>query len=244
MNKNLSPSTLPNNNLFKYFALLACFCLSSPKPAFCTEKPLWELGLGISALSFPDYRGSDESRLYTIPFPYLIYRGDHLKADRHGLRGIFLGTDIVNVNVSVSASLPVNSRDNRARQGMPDLQPTVKIGPALGIRLWVSRDHRIKVHLKLPVQAAFTIENNVRDIGWILSPRLNIDIAKLSGWNLGALTGPIFSTERYHDFFYSVAGEYVTGSRPFYDAKGGYSGVQFLIALSKRYRRYWVGSYC
>ena len=59
------------------------------------EKPLWEAGLGIGALSFPDYRGSDQTRLYPVPVPYFVYRGDFLKADRNGLRGEFLNREYV-----------------------------------------------------------------------------------------------------------------------------------------------------
>ena len=41
-------------------------------PAIATDKPMWELGIGMSALSFPDYRGSDESGFYAVPFPYFV----------------------------------------------------------------------------------------------------------------------------------------------------------------------------
>jgi len=94
------------------------------------------LGVGISALSLPDYRGSDESSLYAIPFPYLVYRGTFLKADRNGIRGTFFGSDRIELNLSLGASLPVSSDDNPARQGMPDLQPTVEFGPALDLNLF------------------------------------------------------------------------------------------------------------
>ena len=114
-------------------ALLFACCAGH---AFAAEKPLWELGAGISALSLPDYRGSDQASVYAIPFPYLIYRGEFLKADRHGIRGTFFGTDRTELNLSLGASLPVNSDDNRARQGMPDLQPTVELGPSLDLKLW------------------------------------------------------------------------------------------------------------
>ena len=34
-----------------------------------------------------------------------------------------------------------------------------------------------------------------------------------------------------------------TATRPAYQAGGGYSGTQFIAALSKRFPRYWVGGY-
>ena len=210
------------------------------------EKPLWELGVGISALSLPDYRGSDESSLYAIPFPYLIYRGTFLKADRNGIRGTFFGSDRIELNVSLGASLPVNSDDNPARQGMPDLQPTVEIGPSLDFNLWRTADRRYKLDLRLPVRTAVTVKEGMDDIGWVFSPRLNLDIsdvAGLAGWNMGLLAGPMVGSERNHEYFYSVAPQYATADRPAYDAKGGYAGSQFLMSVSKRYPKYWLGAF-
>jgi len=210
------------------------------------EKPLWELGVGISALSLPDYRGSDESSLYAIPFPYLIYRGTFLKADRNGIRGTFFGSDRIELNVSLGASLPVNSDDNPARQGMPDLQPTVEIGPSLDFNLWRTPDRRYKLDLRLPVRTAVTVKEGMDDIGWVFSPRLNLDIsdvAGMAGWNLGLLAGPLYGSERNHDYFYTVAPQYATAERPAYDAKGGYAGSQFMMTTSKRYPKYWLGAF-
>ena len=214
--------------------------------ACAAEKPLWELGAGISALSFPDYRGSDESSLYAIPFPYFVYRGTFLKADRNGIRGTFFDSDRIELNLSVGASLPVNSDDNQARQGMPDLQPTLEFGPSLDLNLWRTPDRRTRLDLRLPVRTAVTVKDGMRDIGWVFSPRLNLDItdvAGLAGWNMGLLAGPMVGSERNHEYFYSVAPQYATPDRPAFDAKGGYAGSQVLMSMSKRYPKYWLGAF-
>jgi len=222
--------------------LLACLLA----PAVASEKPLWELGVGVTTLYFPDYPGSDEFSPYVLPFPYFVYRGDFFKADRDGIRGIFFDSDRIEINLSLGASLPVNSDENRARQGMPDLQPTVEVGPALDIHLWRTKDQRYKLDLRLPIRTAVTVRGGVDDVGWVFSPRINLDIvdvAGLSGWNLGLLAGPLFGSERNHDYFYSVAPQYATADRPAFDAEGGYSGSQFLMAVSKRYSKYWLGAF-
>ncbi len=59
-------------------AILLVLCILLPQSAGSEEKPLWELGIGTGILRMPDYRGSDESRWYLLPYPYVIYRG-HLK---------------------------------------------------------------------------------------------------------------------------------------------------------------------
>jgi outer membrane scaffolding protein for murein synthesis (MipA/OmpV family) len=214
--------------------------------AAAAEKPLWELGIGVSALSFPDYRGSDQSSLYAIPFPYLVYRGTFLKADRQGIRGTFFDSDRIELNLSVGASLPVNSDDNRARQGMPDLQPALELGPSLDFKLWRTPDRRTQLDLRLPVRTAVTVKDGMHDIGWVFSPRLNldlIDVAGFDGWNMGLLAGPMVGSARNHAYFYSVAPQYATAERPAFEARGGYAGSQFLMSLSKRYPKYWLGAF-
>ncbi|MBU1394996.1 MAG: MipA/OmpV family protein [Gammaproteobacteria bacterium] len=231
---------------YRHLSLAALLFACSAGHAFAAEKPLWELGAGISALFLPDYRGSDQASVYGIPFPYLIYRGEFLKADRHGIRGTFFGTDRIELNLSLGASLPVNSDDNRARQGMPDLQPTVELGPSLDLNLWRTPDRRTRLDLRLPVRTAVTVTGGMDDIGWVFSPRLNLDItdvAGLAGWNMGLLAGPMYGSERNHDYFYTVAPQYATAGRPAFDAKGGYAGSQFMMTMSKRYPKYWLGAF-
>ncbi len=214
--------------------------------ALAADKPLWELGIGASALAFPDYRGSDESGLYAIPLPYVVYRGEFLKADRNGIRGTFFDSDRIELNLSLGASLPVNSDENTARRGMPDLDPSLEIGPSVDINLWRAPDRRYKLDLRLPLRAALNVRDSLRDIGWVFSPRLNLDITGvpgLPGWNLGLLAGPMYGSERNHAHFYSVDAAHATPDRPVFDAKGGYAGSQFLLALSKRYPKYWVGAF-
>ncbi len=227
-------------------AFTALLFAGLPALAIASEKPLWEVGAGVTAVYFPDYPGSDESSSYLLPFPYFVYRGDFFKADRDGIRGILFDSDRIEFNISLGASLPVNSNENRARQGMPDLQPTVEIGPSLDINLWRTTDRRYKLDLRLPIRTAVTVSGGVDDVGWVFSPRLNLDIvdvAGLSGWRLGLLAGPLYGSERNHDYFYSVAPQYATADRPAYDAEGGYAGSQFLMAVSKRYPKFWLGAF-
>jgi len=75
-------------------ALLTCVTGTS----IAEEKPLWELGFGFFALTSPDYRGSDESRDYLLPLPYIIYRGDILRVDRSGIYGRLFESDRVNLD--------------------------------------------------------------------------------------------------------------------------------------------------
>ena len=214
--------------------------------AHAREEPLWEAGLGLAGLYFPDYRGSDQSRGYVLPFPYLVYRGDMVKADREGLRGTFFRSDAVDLDLSVGASLPVSSSRNHAREAMPDLKPSIEAGPSLEVNLWSLSGHRAKLDLRLPVRAGVTLEANPRYIGLQAFPHLNLDVhdpAGFAGWNLGLLAGPIYADARHNRYFYEVEPAFATPSRPAYQPGGGYAGAAFIGALSKRFPRYWLGGF-
>lgn len=208
--------------------------------------PLWEIGAGVGVLALPDYRGSDETSTYALPTPYFVYRGKYLKADRSGLRAKLFDNDRIEANLSLNATVPVNSRNNHARRGMPDLKPTVEVGGNVSLALWNSTDSRMKLDFRAPLRTAVTVESSPKQIGWLFAPNFNLDIADpagFAGWKLGMQAGPLFNSHKYNDYFYSVDPDQTLADRPAYQARGGYSGSQFTMALSKRYRRYWVGGF-
>ena len=227
-------------------SLAVCCALAVCAPAAAEELPLWELGVGVGAFALPDYRGSDQGRGYALPVPYLVYRGEFLKADRHGIRGELFESERVELNLSVAASLPVNSSRNAARAGMPDLDPSAELGPSLELALWRSSDGRDLLELRLPLRAAFTLESSPRAIGWVATPNLNLDLpgrGALAGWNFGFLAGPLYGSRRQHEYFYGVAPQFATPARPAYAAPGGYAGFQFLAAASRRFDSFWLGAF-
>jgi outer membrane scaffolding protein for murein synthesis (MipA/OmpV family) len=213
--------------------------------AHSEEKPLWEFGMGVGAIEFPDYRGSDEMHVYPVPVPYFVYRGRFLKADRNGVRGELFDRRYAELNVSVNGTIPVNSADNDARRGMPDLKPTFELGPSLDLHVWRSTDERMKLDVVMPVRVPITIESSPQSLQWTFAPRLNIDFDNVgrTGWNFGAGIGPVFAADRFHDYYYSVPARFATPTRPEYHADGGYSGMHVLAGLSKRFPNYWVGAF-
>jgi outer membrane scaffolding protein for murein synthesis (MipA/OmpV family) len=230
---------------------VACSALALAAVAFvptaaAREEPLWEAGLGVSALHFPDYRGAAHARAYALPLPYFVYHGDFFKSDRHGMRGIFFKTDQVDFNLSVGASLPVSSAENPERKGMPDLKPAFEIGPSLDVTMWRSDDRRARLDLRLPVRGAISVESSPRYIGTQFFPHANVDVrdpAGFAGWNLGVLAGPVYTDSRYNRYYYEVPSQFATPDRPAYTPGGGFGGLQFIVALSKRFPKFWAGGF-
>ena len=227
--------------------LVAILVSAAALPVRAAELPLWEFGLGPIGLRLPDYRGSDESRSYTYPFPYFIYRGDFLRVDREGVRGILFESNRVELGLSLNGTPPTDSDKNRTRQGMPDLDPTLEIGPRLNLTLAQDRAKDWRLDLRLPLRAAIAVDlPEARGIGWVFAPHLNLEThpSFLNGtWNLGVQAGPLFATAKYHRYFYAVEPEFATPERPAYSPGGGYSGTLALAYLSRRFGSFWLGAF-
>ncbi len=205
-----------------------------------------ELGVGVAVLQFPAYRGSDQSSTLVLPFPYLEYRGDFFKADREGVRASLFDSDRVEFSLSVSGSPPSKSDGIERRKGMPNLKPSLEVGPQLNTLLSDPQNKEIKLKLRLPLRQGITIENQPQNVGLTFSPNLNLDVVNpwgMPGGNLGFIIGPIFTSKKQNDNFYTVAAPYATASRPAYQARGGYAGSQVLVSLSRKMGDMWVGSY-
>lgn len=215
-------------------------------PVWAQEQPLWEVGAGVLAVQLPAYRGAEESTHDVLPIPYIVYRGDYLKADRDGVRGVLVDADTYEVNLSFAASPPVNSSSVNVRQGMPDLRASLETGPSVDITLWQSAGQGVKLRMFIPVRAAFTLEGDPKFIGWQITPRLNLDVDSplgLRGWTLGTVGGPIYGSQEQHAYFYGVAPEFSSATRPAYEAKAGFAGFQLVSALWKRFPNFWMGGF-
>ncbi|MEN9560699.1 MAG: hypothetical protein RLZZ502_1910 [Pseudomonadota bacterium] len=219
------------------------FLLAMLVPALGAAESLWELGLGAGALVVPDYRGSNQTRAYAVPMPYVIYRGEVFKMDRDGLRAQLLASTGMALDISAAGSFPVNSEKNEARKGMPNLGGSVELGPSLNVNLWTSGSN--KLELRLPVRAVITAGKGqgIDYNGLVFTPRLNIDFKNIAGWDYGSYVGLNFADKRHHDYFYTVSPLYATSTRKAYEAKAGYGGASWVAGMSRRIDKVWVGAF-
>jgi MipA family protein len=226
----------------RFLLIILSGILILPAISSGTEKPLWELGIGGGFLLMPDYRGSDKTRAYLLPFPYAVYRGGIFKVEDQRISGRIFRTDRITLDFSGYGAVPVKSNDNDARAGMPDLDPTFELGPALRIKLLDSLDDKYKLSISLPARAFFSTDfHSVRHEGWVFSPRINFEKGDLipdTGLNLGVSVGPMFADRGYHEYFYTVDPAFATASRQAYSAGGGYSGTTLTIGLGKTYKQF------
>jgi outer membrane scaffolding protein for murein synthesis (MipA/OmpV family) len=212
--------------------------------AQAAQEPLWELGAGLGGLRLPHYRGSDQYHDLVLPVPYAIYRGKIFRATRDGARAVLLDSERVDLDLSLAATAPARSKDNLARAGMPDLPPTLELGPKLNVVLGRGRAEQLdwKLDFRLPVRGVVQLNSSFKDVGWTVSPVLNLDL-KWQGWNLGAQAGPLWASRRYNAQYYDVAAPYATATRPAYAAPAGNGGWNWTTAASRRLGAFWVGAY-
>jgi MipA family protein len=223
--------------------LSAVLCMAvslAAMPAAAEPQPLWEAGLGASAISLPHYRGSDQNKSWLLPLPYFVYRGDILRADREGARAVFVDSQRFDVDVSVSATAPTRGDDNVARRGMPELAGTLQVGP--NVNLHLAQGSGWKAELRLPVHAVVTLQREPKAIGWTAQPNVNVDW-RIADWNLGAQIGLLAGTRRYHDYIYGVDPRYATAERHAYDAPGGGAGWRLTTGVSRRSGNWWFGAF-
>lgn len=200
-----------------------------------------ELGIGLFALSTPDYRGSTHTQNKVIPFPYIKYRGERLRVD-NGVEGrLFKAPDLL-LSLSGNGTLP-SSDNNPEREGMDELDATAEIGPSLEYRLF--HDESNSLWLELPVRIAISIGDNIDLIGLVIQPRLawRKPAAGKYDWRLRFATGPLFANQSYHDYYYDVQDDEVTATRPAFNAEQGYSGYRADFSYSKRINKLWLGGF-
>lgn len=227
--------------------LLLVLCLLAPVAAGAAELPRWELGAGATAFRLPDYRGSDESRGYVYPFPYVVYRTQRLRLDRQGLRALLFEGSRLELNFSAHATPPVDSDENEARRGMPHLDTTFEVGPQAQLTLLGRQGQAPRLDLRLPFRAVIATDlAYAKSAGTVAYPHLNLSLRPVVAgvpWNVSLQGGALFATRANHQYFYGVDARYATPQRPAYTAPGGYSGAVALASLSRRFERVWMGAF-
>lgn len=227
-------------------ALVLGFAAAAPATQ-AEERPLWELAAGGGVISLPFYRGAEGNQVLPVPFVYPVYRGDVLKVDEEGIRGLFIDSDRVKLDLSADGTVPSSGNDVEAREGMPSLDATLQIGPSLTIDLWARDEpHREKVILTLPLRGVLTLDLTPDYIGLAASPKLTYHRqARFADryWLLGLTGGIELGSKKLHDFFYTVDPEFETADRPVFDADGGYAGTRFTLSAQGRRGRNWIGAF-
>ncbi|MGB5407020.1 MAG: MipA/OmpV family protein [Thiogranum sp.] len=227
--------------VFIFFAFEQAFADGKEEKTPGDGKPLWEFGVGAFSGWLPDYPAAGQNTVRTIAVPVPIYRGEIWRVggeeNRGAVSGRFINKDRYEFDVSLSGAFPVDSGSNNARRDMPDLDFLFGIGPQLIFKLINEPGHR-KLNLNLQARAVYSTDfSSIDSRGYVFNPKLNYTRKHVTDLDLKVFTsvGPIFATEKLMDYFYQVDPEFVTPTRPAYDADAGYLGSNMTLGVSKRF---------
>lgn len=205
--------------------------------------PLWEIGFGGAGAYLPHYPAAAQSQARFLPFPWLTYRGNIFRSDEKGVRGRIIQSDKIELDISVSGSLPVSDDDNDARSGMPELDWLGEVGPRLQINMLKSgnENRAARVDFELPVRSVFStdISDSFEWRGIVTAPSLSYSNKNFNGTGLNFKISaePIFASEKLMDYFYQVDPQYVQSGRGAYDAEAGYLGSRLSFGVNRKFGR-------
>ena len=207
-------------------------------PGAVQRQALWDLGVLGGVIAMSHYRGASETSIYAMPVPFLVYRGEYLRANRSGVSGVLTPADWLEFRLSLSGSPPV-PESNDARAGMAELGATLEFGPEL--RLYMLRTERQRLYFGTAVRFVTGVgPDNLDLVGAGVRTRTEVvwrreDLGADGHWSVGVRAGVDFSDRAYHGFFYDVEGAVARPERPEYDPAAGYGGCSISVNIVHRF---------
>lgn len=220
--------------------LLAAAHVQAEETADSNLPGLWGIRLVAFGQDFPAYPSSSEQNLTLLPIPYPVYRGKILRfgEDLEDIANSrILNGDRVKLSIGLNASFPEDSDKLSVRTDMPDLDFLVEAGPELKIALKGGPDEDRELKLSLQVRWAVSLDGlDLKGRGFIFNPELEYLARDLLGprIELRFRVAPAWATRDYMNYFYGVAPEFATSSRPRFDASSGYLNTEFLVGLNRK----------
>ncbi len=216
---NLLRRALTGGLLLSASALAVAQTAGAGAPAAPTL-PRWEagaLGLLVSQQAYP---GANQQVQRALLLPYIVYRGEVLRADRGtaGLRA--LQSDAFELDIGASAALGSSSRSLDARRGMPDLGTLVELGPRLRWTLHRAPDGS-RWRLDLPLRSVHDLSDGLQRRGTAFEPELKWQGLVGGQWFVNTGLSAVVVDRSLAQTFYGVTPAQATVSRPAYSAKAG-----------------------
>lgn len=202
-------------------ALFLCAASAGGQQIDDKSLPLWEVGVFGGTAFTPAYPASGARSRRTLILPFLLYRGEVLRADQSGIGARLLHTNAVEFDVGFALSLPARSDDVPARRGMPDLGSLIEFGPRLKINL-ANPAPGSYLRLEAPLRSVIEVKGGLRRAGWAFEPKLVYETGDALGtWNLDAHLGVVLGNASLNNYFYEVKPQFATDERPPYRARSG-----------------------
>lgn len=198
---------------------------STNAPPGAPKLPLWEAGVFGMVGRLPLYRGANEYKVYVLPLPYVIYRGEILQADKEGIRGLFYRSRRVETDLSLNGNPPVDDSSD-ARRGMSELEPLVEVGPSLKFHLCRGTRYP-RLDAEVAGRGVISVDRDdlsTRYEGKRVALGLGLLESRFMPWLMGMRVGVDFADADYNSYFYDVSESEALPDRAPYRSRGGYGG--------------------
>lgn len=225
----------------RFIGMVLAVCLAGNSHALLDGE--LELGIGLGSQYINDYRGSKETQVQVLPFPFVKYHGDFLRVDRKGAVGKLYESRTVEFNLSADLALNGDSHDNALRQGMDELASAVQMGPQLNVNI-TGDSFDDGLSIRFPFRGVVAVDTKkIEYIGYNFEPKLTYRWPQFySEWDGKLDVGLIYGSRKLHSYYYSVGAEDATLDRPLYEAKAGYSGAFVKLGSKARFGNFVYGA--
>lgn len=203
-----------------------------------------EFALGFTTFVAPRYPGSDSYQRFVYPLVSFSYNGPLFSVKRNRFKSAFTRAPRLTLGLGANASPPVSSSAVAARQGMPDIDPTIQIGPSLQYRVTgKARPWQGSVGAAWELVFATSPHlSRIHHAGSLFYPYVQMEWHAPT-WPITLTTGPLFGSHGYNNYFFGVPDAYATGARPAYASPSGYAGTRTTASLSHHFKRYWLAAF-
>ena len=204
----------------------------------------WTLGAGLAVIDYNLYPGAKSSNSLLLPIPYFTFRSPRFEIDR-GIKSFLYQSETIVLDISADFGLPVDSDESQARNGMPDLDLMLQLGPSVEFLLNDKNKNYFDVRFEVPLRAAYALDlRDVQSIGYLFEPRFSFNHRRLArtGLSQKATIGLKFATQDFHAYYYDVSTEFVTSERALFKSDAGFAGsfLKYRISYKTSDFVYWT----
>ena len=190
----------------------------------------WEIAVGLLAIDWPEFQGSDASETIALPYIDLLYRQRFFINDRYGIGAFLYGTERSRYGASLAF------REGRDESGAGYLEGTGDIDSAATLNLFASYLYgstSFDINLEGPV----TGDNTGLQLELILAN--SHVLAQKFVINPGVIAR--LASERYMDSFYGVSTSQATSSElPVYETAAGLKSLALELGLAYLVSNRWM----
>lgn len=188
----------------------------------------WDYGIGLGAVHYEHYPSSNQFSDIALPGPTFQYRGKILRADdRDGAHLYLLKSQTFTVELAGAGYPALDSSNNRAREGMPDLPWMIALGPelvfkpnenwrmGLGVFQAISTDFKMTRFAGNIFEAKIKYQWDHAHSSWSwISPDLHVNSRVTLSFQSG--------DKKFQALYFEVTPQQATAERPSYEAREGF----------------------